>query len=128
MPLSFIPSLTSLPWSPHFHSSGVKTPFSHSATPCPTSFESHIRPPCCSHLPIPSHSLSFFENFSSGSLSFSPILVLSYVLVISMTLKIILPCTFISLFLGLLFSIDLVLNTTSATLSQSTHCSLCHHQ
>lgn len=47
-------------------------------------------PSCCSHLPIPSQSLSS-ENFSSGSLSLSPILVLPYVLVISMTPKVILP-------------------------------------
>ena len=50
----------------------------------------HQSPPCCSHLPIPSQSLSS-ENFSSGSLSLSPILVLPYVLVISMTSKVILP-------------------------------------
>lgn len=84
-------------------------------------------PSCCGHVPIPSQSLSS-ENFSSGSLSLSPILVLPYVLVISMTPKVILPWTFIFQALDLFWSTDLALSTTSATLSQWTCFILCHYQ
>lgn len=63
-------------------------PLSRAGKPSPKRHTHVIWPPCGSHLPTPSYSLLFFENFSSGSLSN---ISFARFLVISMTPKIIFP-------------------------------------